>query len=269
MSKGKLERFTPMCVLAGAFLAGYAGLLSAEEPPPSPTPTPDPVAEAVRLAEEKLWGWQTKDAKDVLEPVKEKAKTHTEVAKAWARVLLQEKKHSEAIKLLEEVGKLAPKDASLQLTLGEAYLLANKAGNASAAFRRAKELAEEVLKANEGDAQARLDVALAQQHLKELDRAAENLERLVREGQDNDPVVLYHLGVTRCLQGKWAQALETLTKALELNKGLAYAYYYRALAADKLGKKDLLINDMDRFLHLAPHAPEASRAQAILAAAKR
>lgn len=269
MSHRKNEFFGLTCLLLVSLFSSLAGLLAAQQATPPATPTPDPVAEAVRLAEEKLWGWQTQDAKAALEPVRDKAKTHIQVAKAWARVLLQEKKYGEAVKLLEDVGKLAPKDASLQLTLGEAYLLANRAGDASAAFRRAKEKAEEALKADEGDAQARLHLALAQQRLKELDRSAENLEKLVREGKENDPVVLYHLGVTRCLQGKWAQALETLTKALELNKGLAYGYYYRALAADKLGKKDLLINDMGRFLHLAPHAPEASRAQAILAAAKR
>jgi len=54
-----------------------------------------------------------------------------------------------------------------------------------------------------------------------------------------------------------------------MESGLAYAYYYRGLAAEKLGRKDLLINDLDRFLALAPNAPEAAQARALLNAARR
>ena len=39
--------------------------------------------------------------------------------------------------------------------------------------------------------------------------------------------------------------------------------------ADQLGKKDQLVLDMDRFLKLAPQAPEADKAQAVVKAAKR
>ncbi|MGH9363252.1 MAG: tetratricopeptide repeat protein, partial [Thermoanaerobaculia bacterium] len=64
-------------------------------------------------------------------------------------------------------------------------------------------------------------------------------------------------------------AVEQLDRAIAMDSGLAYAYYYRGLAAEKLGRKDLLINDLERFLALAPNAPEAERAKAILRAAKR
>ena len=40
-------------------------------------------------------------------------------------------------------------------------------------------------------------------------------------------------------------------------------------AAEKLGRKDLLVNDMERFLKLAPDAPEAELARMILRSVKK
>lgn len=232
-------------------------------------PVEDPVTRALGVAQEKLASWQTEEAKKALEPIKDKVKTNPSVALAWGQVLVQEKKYADAAKLLKEAAKTAPKDPAIQVNLGEVYQLAKKSTEASKAFRKAKELAEEALKKDEEDATARLQLALAHRGLKELDQAAANLEKLVLQGQGADPMVLYHLGVTLLLQKKWQQAYDALDKALEINKGLAYGYYYRGLAAEKLRKNDVLVNDMGRFLHLAPKAPEASRAEAILAAVKR
>ncbi|MGQ9495274.1 MAG: tetratricopeptide repeat protein [Thermoanaerobaculaceae bacterium] len=237
--------------------------LAQEEPPE------DPVAKALEVAQEKLASWQTEEAKKALAPIQDKVKTNPSVALAWGQVLVQEKKYADAASLLQEAAKTAPEDPAIQVSLGEVYQLAKNSSEATKAFRKAKELAAEALKKDEGDTAARLQLALAQRGLKELDQAAANLEKLVQEGQGADPTVLYHLGVTLLLQKKWQQAFDALNKALESNKGLAYGYYYRGLAAEKLGKNDVLVNDMGRFLHLAPKAPEASRAEAILAAVKR
>jgi len=251
------------CLLAVALAFGVGWPLRAQE-----TPSEDPVVQAVRVAEEKLLGWQTREARQALEPVKGEAPKNPAVARALSQVLVQEKKYAEAAKLLEEAAKLSSGDAAVWLSLAETYLVLNKTTQAEGAFRKAKEAAEKVLSANETDAAARLQLALALKGLKQLDKAAEHLGKLVEQGQ-GDAVLLYHLGVVQLLTGKAGAAFETLSKALELHKGLAYAYYYRGLAADKLGKKDVLVNDMGRFLHLAPNAPEATKAKAILAAAKR
>ena len=53
------------------------------------------------------------------------------------------------------------------------------------------------------------------------------------------------------------------------DSGFAHAYYYRGLCWDKLGRKDKMLSDLDRFVSLAPNAPEAERAAAILQAAGR
>ena len=79
----------------------------------------------------------------------------------------------------------------------------------------------------------------------------------------------YQIGVTRAFQQRWPDAVAELTRAIEADSGIAYAYYYRGLAQDKLGRKDQLVLDMERFLALAAAAPEAPQAQAIVKAAQR
>lgn len=229
-------------------------------------PAPE-AAKAVATANEKLLAWQTKEAREALEPVKGAAATDVAVAVALAQVMVQEKKYADAVKQLEEAAKLAPTDAAVQVALGDAYLLVKRSGDATVAFQRAVTVASEA--AHGGDARARFQLAQAQQRLKQFDKAAAGFSQLVEASGGNDATALFELGVTRTFQNRWQDAFETLTKALEKNAGIAYAYYYRGLAAEKLGRKDVLINDMGRFLYLAPNAPEASRAQAILNAAKR
>ncbi|MGC8917078.1 MAG: tetratricopeptide repeat protein [Thermoanaerobaculum sp.] len=235
----------------------------------SPQPTPDPVLEAAKKAQEKLASWQTQEAKEILKPVEAQAKTRPPVAQALAMALFQEKKYGDAVKVLQDAVKAAPEEAALYVSLGELYRATNNGSEATAAYRKAKELAEKVLVRDDKDRQARLSLALAQLNLKEVDKAAGNLEKLLEGQEKPDPLILYHLGVARLYQGKAQDAFDTLSKVLEANSGMAYAYYYRGLAADKLGKKDVLINDMGRFLYLAPNAPEASKAQAIVSSAKR
>lgn len=252
------------CAIA-AMLAvmGVFGAVAEEEPPV------DPVAKAVMTANEKLLGWQTKDAREALEAVKDTAASNAAVAATLAKVLVQEKKYTDAVKQLEAAAKLAPADAAIRVALGDSYLLVKRSADATAAFKRAATLAGEAVKKDDKDFAALFNLALAQQRLREFDKAAAGFAKLVEASEGSDVSALYELGVTHVFRGKWQEALDALTKVLEKHKGIAYGYYYRALAADKLGRKDLLINDMSRFLALAPNAPEASRAQAILNAAKR
>ena len=80
---------------------------------------------------------------------------------------------------------------------------------------------------------------------------------------------VYQLGVTEALQQKWPGAVDLLTEALELNQSIAYAYYYRGQSAGRMGRKDMLIADLERFLELAPDAPEAPIAARTVASARR
>jgi tetratricopeptide (TPR) repeat protein len=89
------------------------------------------------------------------------------------------------------------------------------------------------------------------------------------EAKPGHPETLHQLGVATSFQQKWEEAAGWFDQALANDATLAYAYYYRGLAQDKRGKKDLAVADMNRFLKVAPAAPEAALAKAYVAAASR
>ena len=80
-------------------------------------------------------------------------------------------------------------------------------------------------------------------------------------------MVLYQMGVTRAFQQKWNEAVDLLNRALAIDSGIAYAYDYRGVSYGRLDRKDRLINDLTRFLQLAPNSPEAPRARTLVQAA--
>jgi tetratricopeptide (TPR) repeat protein len=232
-----------------------------EQPSPgaSETPAPPPaVGEVDRLLAE----YKTGEARSAIAPLSGQADSNPYVSMALGRVLDQEKKYSEATTRLRKAAELAPADPAPQVYLGEALLRARKNGEADAAFRKAAEIAQ----GKGGDGLYYLGVA--QQRLRQFDQAVETLERARGQAPSNS-MIPFQIGVTRAFQEQWTPAVEQLSRAIDMNSGLAYAYYYRGLAYDKLNRKDQLVKDMERFLALAPDAPEADRARAVLQAARR
>lgn len=224
--------------------------------PPAGPPPPE-----VGRAERKLIEFKTGEARAALDPVADQADRNAAVAAALGRVLDQEKKYGDATARLRKATELAPADPAPYVYLGEAYLH-SRSGDADGAFRKAAELARG------GGRDADYYLGVAQQRLRQLDQAVETLQR-ARSSDPGNALIPYQIGVTRVFQEKWGDAVDQLNKTIEMDSGIAYAYYYRGLAAEKLGRKDLLVNDMERFLALAPNAPEADRAKAVLRAAQR
>ncbi len=222
----------------------------------------------VQKASQKLLEYRTEEARAALEPVIARANVDGIVAIALGRVLEQEKKYDDAAKTLANAGQLLPGNPAPQYFLGETYVHAKRFVDAEKAFAATARLAQSAVEKNASDAAAWYYLGAAQQRTKKYDKAFESLGKAKDAGYDGT-LVLHQQGVTRVLEGKWQEAVDLLTRALDTNSGLAYAYYYRGLAQDKLGKKDQLVLDMDRFLKLAPKAPEADKAQAIVKAAKR
>ncbi len=230
-----------------------------ENPPPAQEPPP---AE-VRTVDRQLWEYKTGAARSTIDSVADKAETNGAVAAALGRVLEQEKKYGDSEARLRRATELSPSDPAAYVFLGETLLRQRKTGDAEAAFRKAEEL---------GGAQGGKDGdyyrGVALQRLRRFDESAQALER-AREADPGNSLIPLQIGVTRVFQEQWQPAMDQLNHAIEMDSGLAYAYFYRGLAAEKVGRKDLLVNDMERFLALAPSAPEADRAKAILRAAKR
>jgi tetratricopeptide (TPR) repeat protein len=225
--------------------------------PAEPAAPPSQVFEADR----RLWEYKTSEARSALQPVAGQADGNGYVAMALGRVLEQEKKYGEAESQLRKATELAPSDPAAWVYLGEVYLRQKRNGDADAAFRKAADL---------GSTKAAGDAAyyrgVAQQRLGQYDQAVSTLSG----AQGPEPgLAAYQIGVARWEQKNYQAALEQLNQALEANPRLAYAYFYRGLVQDKLGHKDLLVNDMSTFLKLAPNAPEAEIAKAVLRAVQR
>ncbi len=220
-------------------------------------------AAAVAKANGKLLTYSTKEAREALAPVTNKASSDAQVALALGRVLEQEKKYPEAIASLQKAASLAPADPAPQVFLGETYLRQKKQKEADAAFRKGLEVA----KAASGFESAYWQ-GVAQLRLKQYDAAVTSLKQAL-EAKPGSAETLHQLGVATSFQQKWEEAAGWFDQALAKDATLAYAYYYRGLAQDKRGKKDLAVADLNRFLMVAPGAPEAALAKAYVAAASR
>ena len=103
--------------------------------------------------------------------------------------------------------------------------------------------------------------------LEDYGNGVSNLTK-AKTADGSNPRIPFELGMGKMSQGDNQAAFDHFTAAIELYSGYAYAYYYRALAASTIDRKDITVNDLDRFLALAPDAPEASKAQRILQAAR-
>lgn len=241
---------------------GQTGQQQAPDKPAEPPAAPQAPAEIAQV-ERKLVQYRTGEARSALAPVAGMAGQNAPVTTALGRVLDQEKKYGEAIAQLRRASELAPNDPAPWVYLGETYLHDKKTGDADAAFRRAADLARSA-----SGKEAPYLLGIAQQRLKQYDAALQSFDR-ARTADPGNPLISYQIGVTRLFQGQWAEAAKQLSEALGQDSGIAYAYYYRGLAHEKMSRKDLLVDDLERFLALAPSAPDADRARSILQAAKR
>jgi outer membrane protein assembly factor BamD (BamD/ComL family) len=75
---------------------------------------------------------------------------------------------------------------------------------------------------------------------------------------------LYQQGLSFFQEDKLSQAADTFKKCLQLKPGHAYAHYHLGLVYYELKRKDLTIVHLEKFLKLAPSAPEADQVRKIL-----
>lgn len=253
-------------------LAGFASLapapLAAQQPAPPAADAKARLDAAVSDVSQKLDSFRTKEARDAAKPLEAAAATDPAAAFAMGRLLDQEKKYPDAAQALQKAAELAPSDPAPLVALGETLLRAGKGSEADAAFQKAADTAAAAVAADPKSAAAWRAQGMAQRRLKKLDEAAASLEK-ARELDGGSVETLLALGMVRSVQQRWSDAVAVLTATVEKSSGTALAYYYRALAYDKLGKKDLMLLDFDRLVKLAPDTPEADRAKAVLKAARR
>lgn len=188
------------------------------------------------------------------------------VAAAWGLLLVEEGRLQDGMTKLEQAATAAAADPAPAYWLGEARLLADDLGGATTAWKEAARRAAARLSAQPSDARAAFYLGAAKVRLKAFGEARQALETAAAGGWDA-AMVSYQKGLSHAFAGEWQQAIEDLTAMVETDPTYAHAWYYRALSWDKVHRTDRMLEDLERFVQLAPDAPEAERARSILAAA--
>jgi tetratricopeptide (TPR) repeat protein len=96
-----------------------------------------------------------------------------------------------------------------------------------------------------------------------ISEAVEAANRAVAHG-DSLPEAHFQRGLALNLQGDMAGAAAAFDKASQLDQEWAYAHYYAGLLYSKAKRVDLTASHFDRFLRLAPQAPERAEVQSIM-----
>lgn len=231
-----------------------------QDPPKKKKNESKAVTKALKKVDRQILSYSPAKARELLEPVMEEKDPRVDAA--TGQILVLEKDYEGAAAKLNAASRKSD-DPLILIALGDAQAYAKKKGQANTAYTQAAGTAEALLGADSTDSNARLALGVAQQRLKQYDQAVANLTQARSEDPGN-PRIPFELGMTRLLQGDNQAAFDHLSGAIEIYSGYAYAYYYRALAANKIDRKDIAVNDLDRFLALAPDAPEAPRASRLL-----
>jgi tetratricopeptide (TPR) repeat protein len=74
----------------------------------------------------------------------------------------------------------------------------------------------------------------------------------------------YQLGYVKARLGDWAGSVEALERAIQINPTFAYAYYNAGQAYSRINRVDLTAERFERFLKLAPGAPERAAVESLM-----
>lgn len=74
----------------------------------------------------------------------------------------------------------------------------------------------------------------------------------------------YQLGLSRARAEDWAGAATAFEQAGALNPSFAYSFYYSGLAYSRVKRADKTAEYFERFLKMAPEAPERAGVQSIM-----
>jgi tetratricopeptide (TPR) repeat protein len=139
---------------------------------------------------------------------------------------------------------------------------------AGAAWKAALRESEGWVESDQGNATAQFYLGAALVRNKQYEPARKALEKAEEFGFDR-AMVQHQIGLSYLFSQTWGPARKAFDAAIEAEKTFAPSYFWRAMAWDKLGRKDNMLIDLDQFVKLAPDAPEAGKAKAVLASAGR
>ena len=232
-------------------------------------------AEKVRdRALAKVVAWRAQPAENILDKDREAVGDTSPFATADAVLQAQDalgkdpKVVDKSLKTLTDQAKADPTNPVPEYYRGMVLVWTGKNDPATAAFKGTESRARKALEKSPDDAIAQfyLGASLIRQK-KGFDAARTALDAAAEGGFDRS-MVEFERGLSYLLQEKWQQAKDAFDAVEKLEPRFAHLYFYRAMAWDKLKRTDMLLNDLDQFVKLAPNAPEAKTANAILASAR-
>lgn len=173
----------------------------------------------------------------------------------------------QAEQVFREALKSDPKDVQASYYLGLSILMQEKYGEALEVFLKVKDAQDKASQASRSAVpdEHQIQIALAQARLglKQYDEAWKNLEFAKKEHADSVDTHVYR-GVYYLYKEDVKKAIKELDKAISLDEHNAYAHYYAGHAYLRSGNPAKAVEMLKIFLQLAPDAPEAVKAKALI-----
>ena len=173
-----------------------------------------------------------------------------------ALTLINQGKTDEAIAALREELDKHPENARAHELIGLAYLKQNRVNEAEKEAQRAVELSQDSASAHVALAR----VAIARQN---WNLASSSLAKASERDSGNSEIALYK-GSLFLAKKEYKSAVDTLTPYVASNPDEPYGHYYLGLSHYGMKKPDKMVEQFQRFLELAPKAPEAARVESLL-----
>ena len=239
--------------------------MTAQEAAAAPPETASTFADGVIV---RLSGWNMSASRAALDEKKGAYGDTVAYKTAVGLFEAQDGKLDQAVKTLDAAAKADPADPAPEFYRGLALYWKKDSGGSATAWKNANTRAKNIVAKQGKDARALFYLGASQVYLKQYGPARDNLEKARSNGFDA-VMVDYYTGLSYAFEQNWQKAKESLDRVLAKDERFAYAYFYRGMVWDKLGRKDNMLVDMDQFVKLAPDAPDAGKARALLAASKR
>jgi len=257
------------CIAIGFAVAfsSFAGIAGAQES--------DDGAQAVaNRAIADLAAWNTKKARKYLQSQKSEFGSTPEFQTAWALLEIQEGAAGKKAMVqsgtndLSKMSKNKAVDAMAAYHYGEILYEQDKRSEASAAWQAAAKSAAALAEKNPDDATAQFYLGAALVRTKDFKGARNALQRAQKQGFD--PAMVNHqIGLSFLFAESWSEAKNAFDIGLTEDPRYAPMYFWRAMAWDKLDRKDNMLLDLDQYVKLAPDGPMAGKAKSILKSAGR
>ena len=219
-----------------------------------------------------LAAWKNQSARRYLQNQKAKFGSTPQFQTAWALLEIQEGAGGKKALVtsgetnLSKMSKNKSVDAMAAYFYGEILNQQKKRPEANAAWQAAAKSAAATVKADPTDATAQFYLGASLVRAKRYEEARRALRLAVRAGFD-EPMVNHQIGLSYLFADKWTEAKDAFDLGLSVDPRYAPMYFYRAMAWDKLGRKDNMLIDLDQYVKLAPNGPDAGFATAVLKSA--